>query len=183
MIGEGRLPLWGVEFQETIRREERKRLTLLTLVATATILFLITLLSGLFWSLKGKALSGREDSLKREIGELESHRNRIETGIAALGKAHGPSLALLNGAIEKKAFPLDKELRALRENPYGVGIVTLNFSTVDIMEVEVSSSSLDGLMNFAQSLEKRGYRVSITGENKDGALYNQDWRLEKGVTP
>ena len=100
-----------------------------------------------------------------------------------MGKAHGPSLALLNGAIEKKAFPLDKELRALRENPYGVGIVTLNFSTVDIMEVEVSSSSLDGLMNFAQSLEKRGYRVSITGENKDGALYNQDWRLEKGVTP
>ena len=90
MIGEGRLPLWGVDFQESIRREERKRLTLLTLVATATILFLITLLSGLFWSLKGKALSGREDSLKREIGELESHRNRIETGIAALGKASSP---------------------------------------------------------------------------------------------
>ena len=51
MIGEGRLPLWGVDFQESIRREERKRLTLLTLVATATLLFLITLLSGLFWSL------------------------------------------------------------------------------------------------------------------------------------
>ena len=116
MIGEGRLPLWGVDFQESIRREERKRLTLLTLVATATILFLITLLSGLFWSLKGKALSGRRIS-ERGDRELESHRNRIETGIAALGKAHGPSLALLNRAIEKKAFPLDKELRALGRTP------------------------------------------------------------------
>ena len=44
----------------------------------------------------------------------------------------------------------------------------MNFSTVDIMEVEVSSSSLDRLMNFAQSLEKRGYRVSITGRTKMG---------------
>lgn len=183
MIGEGRLPLWGVDFQETIRREERKRQILLTLVATASILFLITLMLGLFWSLKGKALSSREASLKGEIEGLESRKDRLETGIVALKKAHGPSLALLNGAIEKKAFPLDQELRALRENPYGVGIVTLNFSTVDTMEVEVSSPSLDGLMKFAQSLEKRGYRVSITGENKEGSLYNQDWRLEKGVKP